>query len=117
MRTATSACDDARDGELLAWFTRTLASDAFSVVALNGRAALVAGCLRGVRPHPPAKRDRRSKTMRQASWMLEIGIAAIAFAAGLDVATANRADFEALRDALARLFADGPALAVVDGPL
>jgi len=58
--------------ELLAWFTRVLASDAFSVVALDGRGALVAGRLRGVLPHPSAKRDRRSKTMRQASWLLDI---------------------------------------------
>ena len=89
------AAGDDRYGELLAWFTRVLASDAFSVVALDGRAALVAGRLRGVLPHPPDKRDRRSKTMRQASWLLDIEIAATAFAAGLDIATENRGDFEA----------------------
>ncbi len=50
--------------------------------------------------------------MRQASWLLDIEIAATAFAAGLDVATENRADFEALADALAALFPDAPALAV-----
>ncbi len=111
------AVDDARYGELLAWFTRLLASDAFSVVALDGRAALVAGRLRGVLPHPPPKRDRRSKTMRQASWLLDVEIAATAFAAGLDVATDNRGDFEALGHALAALFPDAPTLAVVDGPL
>lgn len=111
------AAGDARYGELLRWFTRLLASDVFSVVALDGRAALVAGRLRGVVPHPPAKRDRRSKTMRQASWLLDIEIAATAFAAGLDVATENRGDFEVLADALAALFPDAPALAVVDGPL
>jgi predicted nucleic acid-binding protein len=108
---------DARYGELLAWFTRLLASDAFSVVPLDGRAALIAGRLRGVLPHPPARRDRRSKTMRQASWLLDIEIAATAFAAGLDVATENRGDFAALGDALAALFPDAPALAVMDGPL
>lgn len=110
------AAGDHRYHELLAWFTRVLASDAFSVVALDGRAALVAGRLRGVLPHPPAKRDRRSKTMRQASWLLDIEIAATAFAAGLDVATQNRADFEALGDTLAELFPDAPVLAVIDGP-
>ncbi len=55
--------------------------------------------------------------MRQASWLLDIEIAATAFAAGLDVATENRVDFEALADALAALFPDAPALAVVDGLL
>ncbi len=109
--------DDRRYVELLSWFTRLLASDVFSVVALDGRAALVAGRLRGILRHPPAKRDRRSKTMRQASWLLDIEIAATAFAAGLDVATENRADFDTLRDALAALFPKAPTLTVVDGPL
>lgn len=109
---------DPRYGELLAWFTRLLASDAFSVVALDGRAALIAGRLRGVLPHPPAgRRDRRSKTMRQASWLLDVEIAATAFGAGLDVATENRSDFETLAAALGTLFPSAPALAVLDGPL
>jgi hypothetical protein len=55
--------------------------------------------------------------MRQASWLLDIEIAATAFAAGLDVATENRADFEALADTLAALFPDAPALGLVGGPL
>lgn len=110
------AAGDTRYDQLLDWFTRLVASNAFSVVALDGRGALVAGRLRGVLPHPPAKRDRRSKTMRQASRLLDIEIAATAFAAGFDVATENRGDFEALGDALATLFPDAPALAVVDGP-
>jgi predicted nucleic acid-binding protein len=108
---------DARYRELLAWFTRLLAGDAFSVVPLDGRAALVAGRLRGVLPHAPARRDRRSKTMRQASWLLDVEIAATAFAAGLDVATDNRRDFQALGDSLAVLFPYAPGLAVVEGPL
>lgn len=112
------ASRDARYSDLLAWFTRLLASDAFSVVALDGRAALIAGRLRGVMPHPPSsRRDQRSKTMRQASWLLDIEIAATAYAAGLDIATENRNDFETLAGALAALFPDAPALAVVDGPL
>jgi hypothetical protein len=46
-------------------------------VALDGRAALVTGRLRGVLPQPPSsRRDRRSKTMRQASRRLDIQIAA-----------------------------------------
>lgn len=109
---------DARYGELLAWFTRLVASDAFSVVGLDGRAALIAGRVRGLLPHPPpSRRDRRSKTMRQASWLLDIEIAASAFAAGLDIATENRADFEVLGGALSALFPDAPPLAVADGPM
>jgi len=108
---------DGRYDTLLSWFTRLLASEAFMVIALDGRAALVAGRLRGVLPHPPGKRDGRSKTMRQASWLLDIEIAATAFAAGLDVATENRGDFEALGDALLELFPGAPALSVVDASL
>jgi hypothetical protein len=78
---------------------------------------LIAGRLRGLLPHPPTRRDRRSKTMRQASWLLDIEVVATAFAAGLDVATENRADFELLRDTLAELYPDAPPLAVVAGPL
>jgi predicted nucleic acid-binding protein len=111
------AARDPRFGNLLAWFTRLLASEAFSVVALDGRAALVAGRLRGVVPHPPAGRDRRSKLMRQAAWLLDIEIAATAFAAGLDVATENRGDFDLLGEALGELFPDAPPLAVIEGPL
>jgi predicted nucleic acid-binding protein len=111
------ANSDARYANLLAWFTRLLASDAFAVVALDGRAALIAGRLRGLLPHPPARRDRRSKTMRQASWLLDIEVAATAFAAGLHVATENRADFELLRDTLAEMYPEAPPMAVVIGPL
>jgi predicted nucleic acid-binding protein len=111
------AISDSRYANLLAWFTHLLADDLFTVVALDGRAALIAGRLRGLLPHPPARRDPRSKTMRQASWLLDIEIAATAFAAGLDVATDNRADFELLRTTLVDLFPDAPPLAVVGGPL
>jgi predicted nucleic acid-binding protein len=111
------ATADNRYANLLIWFTRVLDNNTFTVVPLDGRAALIAGRLRGLWPHPPARRDSRSKTMRQASWLLDIEIAATAFAAGLDVATENRADFELLRDTLADLFPDAPPLAVVSGPL
>ncbi len=108
---------DPRYRTLLSWFADVLAAGAFAVVALDGPAAFVAGRLRAAVPHAPARRDRRSKTMRQASWLLDIQIAATAFAAGLDVATANRADFLALGEALAVLFPAAPPLAVLDGPL
>jgi predicted nucleic acid-binding protein len=110
---------DPRFRELLNWFTRLVASGAFRVVPLDGRAAIVAGQLRGASPYPlPARRgDRRSKTMRQASWVMDIGIAATAFAAGLDVATENRADFDRLSEILLALYPDAPKLAVVDPPV
>lgn len=103
---------DQRYRKLSDWFTRLLASDVLSVVPLDGRAALVAGHLRGAIPHPPASRDRRSKTMRQAAWILDIQIASVAFAAGLDVATMNRIDFGVLSDALRDLYPDASRLEV-----
>lgn len=107
------AAADARFRDLLAWFTRLLDEETVSVVPLDGRAAFVAGRLRGRLPHPPVRRDRRPKTLRQAAWLLDVEIAATAFAAGLDVATDNRGDFELLRDALSELFPSAPPLAVV----
>jgi predicted nucleic acid-binding protein len=111
-----AATTDARFPEQLAWFSRILRGEAFLVVALGGRAAYVAGRLRGAMPYPPGKRDHRSKPMRQAAWLIDIQIAATAFAGGFDVATANRRDFEALSGALVALFPAAPPLAVVDGP-
>lgn len=107
---------DARYAALLGWFAQLLSSGTVAIVPVDGRAALVAGRLRGVMPHPPGRRDRRSKTMRQASWLLDLQIAATAFAAGLDVATRNRGDFEAIAAALARLFPAAPGLQISDGP-
>jgi predicted nucleic acid-binding protein len=112
------ALTDRRFVALSAWLTRLIDDDTLTVVAFDGRAALVAGRLRALHPHPPARRgDKRSKTMRQAAWLLDIQIAATAFAAGLDVATENRADFELLGEQLVALFPAAPPLAVFDGPL
>lgn len=109
---------DGRFRELLNWFVRLVASEAFRVVPLDGRAAIVAGRVRAEIPDAPARRrgDRRGRTMRQASWLLDIEIAATAFAAGLDVATDNRADFERISACLAALFPEASPLGVVAGP-
>ena len=116
---ARQAGRDARFRSLLDWFTRLVASGALRIVPLEGRAAIVAGRVRADAPHPPRKRagDSRSKTMRQAAWLLDIQIAATAFAAGLDVATHNREDFEDLSEVLARLFPDAPTLVVTGSPV
>lgn len=113
------ACADPRFDELLKWFTRLVASTALRVEPLNGRAAIVAGRMRGKSPRPPPERggERRSKTMRQASWLMDIEIAATAFAAGLDVATHNRRDFERLGAMLSGLYPAAPELVVADPPV
>jgi predicted nucleic acid-binding protein len=107
---------DGRASALLTWFTALFEDGSFAIVPFDGRAGIVAGRLRAEMRHPPARpRDHGSKTMRQASWLLDIQIAATAFAAGLDVATRNREDFEVLADALAGLFPQAPPLLVFDG--
>jgi predicted nucleic acid-binding protein len=102
--------------ELLGHYVR---DGLFRVVPLDARAALVAGRLRARCAQPPARRrgDRRSKPMRQVAWLLDIQIAATAFASGLHVATANRADFEQIADALTTLFPTAPALEVAPAPV
>jgi predicted nucleic acid-binding protein len=107
---------DPRYRSLMIWFKEVLVADLFSVVAFDCRAAVVAGRLRAAMPHSPARRERRSKTTRQASWLLDIQIAATAFAAGLDVAT-ERSDFLALSGALESLFPAAPPVAVLGAPL
>jgi predicted nucleic acid-binding protein len=110
-----AALDD-RAPVLLAWFTTLIDDGSFAIVPFDGRAGIVAGRLRAEMRHPPPRpKDHRSKTMRQASWLLDIQIAATAFAGGLDVATRNREDFEVLADALAELFPQAPPLLVFDG--
>lgn len=109
---------DSRFRYALDWFGRVVATDTLAVVPLDGRAAFIAGRLRGEAAHPGSRTrtDRRSKTMRQASWLMDIEIAAIAFSAGLAVATDNRGDFEALGEILATLHPAAPALTVVSAP-
>ncbi len=110
---------DPRFRALLDWLTHLLASHAFRAVSLDGRASLVAGRVRGEVPHPPETRrgDRRSKTMRQAAWLLDIQIAATAYMAGLELATENRRDFESIARALAMLFPRAEPLVVVGPPV
>ena len=113
------AAADPRFRQELDWFRGLIAAKTFAVTALDGRAAVIAGQLRAESPHPPhkARSDRRSKTMRQASWLLDIEIAGTAFSAGLAVATDNRGDFEALGEVLAALYPGAPALTVVSAPV
>lgn len=103
---------DRRFGALRDWLVRLIGSQVLNVISLDGRAAVIAGRLRAENPHPPPGRDSRSKTMRQAAWLFDIQIAAVAFAAGLDVATRNIRDFEVLSASLERLYPGAPTLAV-----
>ncbi|MDQ3936397.1 MAG: hypothetical protein M3340_17390 [Actinomycetota bacterium] len=114
-----AAATDARFRNLLGWFTGLVAGGDIVDVPLDARAAVVAGRMRAASPGAPPERkgEKRSKTMRQAAWLLDIQIAATAFAGGLDVATENRSDFEKLSELLVRLFPEAPPLGVVEPPV
>lgn len=88
------------------------------IVPLDGRAALVAGRLRARAILPAAaKGEKRNKAQRRAAWQLDLQIAATCWAAGYDVATENRRDFELIAAKLAALAPDAPELDVVDSPV
>lgn len=110
-----AAARDRRHLTHLKWLRRATADGTLRVVPLTGRAAFVAGRLRAKSPETPrrAKGDKRTKPLRQAAWLLDIQIAATAFAAGLDVVTANRGDFQRIADLLAELYPAADALGVV----
>jgi predicted nucleic acid-binding protein len=113
-----AAAYDARHLGRLKLLDGLLRQGTFRVVPLDARAGVVAGRLRARCAHaPPARRgDRRSKPMRQAAWLIDIQVAATAFASGLDVVTANQRDFEQLANALGSLFPVAPALEVLPAP-
>lgn len=102
----------------LGWLARRVSDGTFSIVPFDSHAALVAGRVRDRSPHAsPKKGDRRSRTMRQAGWLLDIQIGATAFAAGLAVATSNREDFERIAEVLADLFPTASPLRVEESPI
>jgi predicted nucleic acid-binding protein len=88
------------------------------VVPLDGRAALVAGRLRARAELPPARKgDRRTKAQRRVAWQLDLQIAATCWAAGYDIATANRIDFEVIAAQLSLLAPTAPELVVLVPPV
>jgi predicted nucleic acid-binding protein len=103
----------------VAWLAKLTTDDTLRVVPLDGRAAFVAGGLRGHAPYAPGPRkgEKRTKAMRQLAWLLDIQIAATAFAHGLDVATANRRDFEQIAGLLEELYPAASPLRVGGDPV
>jgi predicted nucleic acid-binding protein len=92
--------------------------DLCRVVPLDGRAALVAGRLRARADLPPAaKGDKRTKAQRRAAWHLDLQIAATCWAAGYEVATSNRRDFELIAAELKAVAPTAPELEVLDAPV
>ena len=92
-------------------------ADAFTVLPFSPAAALLAGELRAAAEHPPhvRHRDRRPRVRRSVGWIVDLMIAATAYANGHAIRTANVRDFEEIARLNARLIPDGPALAVLPG--
>ena len=101
------------------WFDLLLRHTLVDVVPLGMQGAVLAGHLLSYMPHPPTRNHRRHGTRAQqrAAWVLDIQIAACAFAGGYDVLTENVDDFGVLRDAIAEMLPDAPPLAVTDARL
>ncbi len=101
----------------LAWFTRLASSDLVVTLPLDAAGAVVAGRLRAVQPTPPTGLRRTgTKPEQRAGWVLDLQIAACAWAHGHTVATDNRRDFDAISDLVAALYPAVPALEVIDAP-
>lgn len=102
----------------LAWFTRLAASDLVEILPLDRWSAIVAGRMRALQPTPPTgARRKHSKPEQRAGWILDIQIAACAWAHGRSLATENQRDFQALRELVARLYPDASPLEVLHPPL
>jgi predicted nucleic acid-binding protein len=104
---------------LLRWLSERADDPAvLTVIPFAARAAMVAGRLRALHPAPPAPRrhDRRPKTERRAAWVLDLQIAATCWAAGYEVATRNRSDFETIADLVARIAPQAARLGVTPAP-
>lgn len=106
---------NARFASALDWIRRGLEADPLGpVLPLDRVAAALAGEIRVLCPFPPPRRRRgRSKAEARASWLIDIEIAAAAWAGGFDIATDNRADFETIAAAIAELAPGAPAFEVV----
>jgi predicted nucleic acid-binding protein len=70
-----------------------------------------------MQPTPPTGLRRAgTKPEQRAGWLLDLQIAACAWAHGHAVATDNRRDFDAISDLLGALYPTVPALDVIDAP-
>lgn len=99
---ARAALRDARFAAQLEWIEDLMCHPKVEILALGREAGFLAGRLRALGHHPPdrGRRDARTKPERRVSWLLDLQIAAAAWASGCDVATENTGDFEAIANLL-----------------
>lgn len=105
----------ARGDRGVEFLMRNVQADAFTVLPFSPAAALLAGELRAAAEHPPhvRHRDRRPRVRRSVGWVVDLMIAATAYANGHAIRTANVRDFEEISGLIGRLIPDGPTLAVL----
>lgn len=110
---------DERFARRVAAFEAFVSHPLVHVVPLDDAAALLAGELVALLPHPPTGAHRREgpRSRQRAAWALDVQIAACAFAGGYGVLTENVADFVVLRDAIEQLVPGVPPLVVGDARL
>lgn len=100
----------------LAWLTRLTASDLVVTLPLDEVGALVAGGVRAAQPAPPTGVRRSATKPQRVGWVVDIQIAACAWAHGHALATHNRRDFEAIAELIANLHPTGGPLEVIEPP-
>jgi predicted nucleic acid-binding protein len=101
----------------LAWFTRLAVSSLVTVLPLDAAAGVLAGRLRAAQPTPPTGvRRTGTKPGQRAGWVLDLQIAACAWAHGRRLATHNRRDFDVIAALIKAMYPAVPALDVVDPP-
>lgn len=101
----------------LAWFTRLATSDLVLTLPLTSRARSSRVVCRAAQPTPPTGLQRAgTKPEQRAGWVLDLQIAACAWAHGHALATDNRRDFDAISTLIAALYPAVATLEVIDAP-
>lgn len=101
-----------------AWFNRLVTGELVVVIEMDRHAALLAGRLRAEHPLPPGTGRARkgSKPQQRVAWLLDIQIAACAWAAGAWIRSDNLGDFRVLSSLLSALYPETTPLRVEGGP-
>ena len=101
----------------LVWFTRLATSEMVLTLPFDSHAAVLAGRLRAAHPYPPTGLKRSGvKTEQRAGWVIDLQIAACAWAHGHALVTHNRRDFDLIAELISGLYPAVPTLELLDPP-